>query len=962
MSSDNQSVEHMEKRLSDTSIRGDGPMDVQKSNGGANSDAPRLTTAQILEQKVQEVVDEEEQLPSSWAEQVSDEEISSTLENLKFLEGLSPGETSPRDDERVISPDIGDNKGKGPADKGSAVSPTTSPRLFSPTCMGGKTHPFFKNQRSSPGKKPDDRHADPNGGDWPDTGHSWDLSPDNKRPSKPRSPPDLNLKHESEGPTPSLLRKIIQTTSGLFENRGIFDKTPRRDLSVNTTDAGWEKVPVNQARSTRPKDGRGHAPTADLDTRTNGGPLPAPRDTTLLNKGEGRHVPGLKGEVPKRATPQHNGVIDTHKTDPGIGVSGTNRDREKEEPPHPDRQGEEGPNKNGGRRTAKPQNVNIDTAAGHTTTNGGRGDPNEGDLNKPQGGPASNTRSRSTPPLPPHDHKDKTGSPDLGGPPGVHTEKRATEKPNAISDTPRPHGNLQTGKGGTQRTDTLPKPHTPTREPLIYYSEVVARPTPSPAYCRFTMISTSNRFSALSELGDTGEKQGGQGREGEIEGEPIRRGDPSPTHHSPTSSHPSPHPSPPPPTTPPPHTAHTKPIDFDKTIKATHYKNKEIKLNHTTDPTNMVNLMIKIDTSNKRSVTLQEDTATPRGLLPPTAAALWRQSRNLLATATKTSVRADWLTNLNEGGIITPWAAGLAPLPSYCVDDPSLKADIIEIRQQAAIKIQERTSYHLHARSDRDRAHSAEVLATAERVSGEDPQVILSAVQTSANMVGRGKAELIRDLRERKAHLSQRQLTELDWLHFEKLGAPKIKTPSTPPQQTHSRASWKHGGTHDQEPEYDSPLTRVENQGNPHVSFGHHLGRNPKLNIFDEIEGAVGATQGEGNTSKKTLKFQFRNPDSSNQPTHFQNSQASGDETRQDWGGRGPTYRRNESNYQNTQTRGGGRGKRPREESRDRTHTHNQHSRGGRGRGRGRSRDSSQGGRDPPITEREWAILKALRQ
>ena len=57
------------------------------------------------------------------------------------------------------------------------------------------------------------------------------------------------------------------------------------------------------------------------------------------------------------------------------------------------------------------------------------------------------------------------------------------------------------------------------------------------------------------------------------------------------------------------------------------------------------------------------------------------------------------------------------------------------MRRAAAIRMQERTSYYLQVRSERDRAHSLEIMATAERVSGEDPQVILSAGQTSARAV-----------------------------------------------------------------------------------------------------------------------------------------------------------------------------------------------------------------------------------
>ena len=185
-----------------------------------------------------------------------------------------------------------------------------------------------------------------------------------------------------------------------------------------------------------------------------------------------------------------------------------------------------------------------------------------------------------------------------------------------------------------------------------------------------------------------------------------------------------------------------------------------------------------VDKTNKRQVSLQEET-TPRALLPPTAAALWRQSRNLLASAKKTAVQADWLENLNQDKIMTPWAAGLAPLLSYCLDDNHIKEEIVEIRKRAALEIQAKTSDHLREKSERDRQHSMRVLGTAEDVSGQNPAVIMTAIQTSANMVGRGKAELIKDLRERKTHLGQRQLTDADWLNIDKLTNPPTFSKAT---------------------------------------------------------------------------------------------------------------------------------------------------------------------------------------
>ena len=253
--------------------------------------------------------------------------------------------------------------------------------------------------------------------------------------------------------------------------------------------------------------------------------------------------------------------------------------------------------------------------------------------------------------------------------------------------------------------------------------------------------------------------------------------------------------------------------------------------------------------------------------------------------------------------------------------------------------------------------------ATAERVSGEDPQVILSAVQTSANMVGKGKAELIRDLRERKTHLSQRLLTEADWLHFDHFGAPRSKNPSTStstPTRPNPGNRWEEGSP-SRGLEFDSRLSKVGNQGKmTPLSFQHPPGKNNRPNIFEELDGEL---MGKTRQEEPPKKFQFRNPDP-NPPLNFPDSQSKDDADSQNWGGRGPTYRRNASPYYNSnQPRGGKKGKRPREESRDRNQSHQHNPREGRGRGRGaRGGHRDRRGGEGTLTNKEWAIIHTLRQ
>ena len=79
-------------------------------------------------------------------------------------------------------------------------------------------------------------------------------------------------------------------------------------------------------------------------------------------------------------------------------------------------------------------------------------------------------------------------------------------------------------------------------------------------------------------------------------------------------------------------------------------------------PQKFANLTIHTDNSNRRTVQFQEN-PTPKPVLPPAAAAMWRQSRSSLQTSVKASIRSEWLQNLYASEVVTPWAAGIAPLP-----------------------------------------------------------------------------------------------------------------------------------------------------------------------------------------------------------------------------------------------------------------------------------------------------------
>ena len=184
-------------------------------------------------------------------------------------------------------------------------------------------------------------------------------------------------------------------------------------------------------------------------------------------------------------------------------------------------------------------------------------------------------------------------------------------------------------------------------------------------------------------------------------------------------------------------------------------------------------LTIRLDESNKRTVKFQEDTTTPKPVLAPAAAAMWRQSRSSLQTLMKAGVCSELLSNLCKSDIATPWAAGLRPLPPYCREDQVLcKTISFNIRKKAALQIQQCTAAYLKEKDIREKETSrpTTLLIAAEKVSRDNPTALDNAIDITSSMVSPTKAALIRDLRERKSYLSQCQLTEKDRLNIDWIG------------------------------------------------------------------------------------------------------------------------------------------------------------------------------------------------
>ena len=178
---------------------------------------------------------------------------------------------------------------------------------------------------------------------------------------------------------------------------------------------------------------------------------------------------------------------------------------------------------------------------------------------------------------------------------------------------------------------------------------------------------------------------------------------------------------------------------------------------------------------------------------------MWCQSRSSLQTSVKASVRSEWLQNLYTSEVVTPWAAGIAPLPPYCIEDHDLCRDIADIRKRAALDIQTKTV---------EKKISTSLLVAAESISREDPLALENALNITSTMVG---------------HLSQCQLTIKDWANIDRIS--KLFThqfqgkenavedhPSPTAQSSHTGTARKHAHL---------PVRQHHGDGNNNYSTGN---------------------------------------------------------------------------------------------------------------------------------------------
>ena len=309
MSSDKPSLDHLNTNLRELSV-----MDTDKSADPAGAGPSRFSTAKLLEQKVQEIVEEQDQPSGAWGDQVSDTEISSTLENLKFLEGLSYDNSNLSVTDSIDTGNpvtaLETHQGGGETSNISGLK-----RLHSPNYVGGKVHTILKNggKLSSPLEINNDSQ------NWPNGDESWSPPPTQESKRRREEGPVLEETVQPPSPTPSLLRKIIQTTHDLFENNGLFEQKGKSGKHPKTPDNPASQKNVRWDANQNPTT-LARAETATRDVTKVG------HSSTNKNNGGGANRP--RGEPHPMGTiggPRHQIRVKTLPINRGLGQT----------PPHP---------------------------------------------------------------------------------------------------------------------------------------------------------------------------------------------------------------------------------------------------------------------------------------------------------------------------------------------------------------------------------------------------------------------------------------------------------------------------------------------------------------------------------------------------------------------------------------------------------------------------------------------------
>ena len=473
----------------------------------------------------------------------------------------------------------------------------------------------------------------------------------------------------------------------------------------------------------------------------------------------------------------------------------------------------------------------------------------------------------------------------------------------------RAHKHKHVGNNNKPQTATIKGTGTTvtTPPPFPSYGDKVKQTRPTPPWCKTTTISISNRFTVLDQ-------NWGDGGASKLDTE--SRATPTPRNDTRSKSQ-------------------------------NEIKNPNNKAPSTEEISfNLNNLVISTSVSNNaRSVSLQENQNPKSTLLPETSASFWRQSRSQLQTHVRADTRRDFLEDLSTSHIITPWAAGLAQLPPYCLEDDNLRQDLIRIRKQQALEIQLRVSQYLDQKAKTAKTNSVRLLKGAEEYAEGRTEALQTAIRASATMVGRTKATLIKDLRERKEYLSQRQLTDQDWLNFYKLGAEPYHFS---PEGEEEEGEWV---------ETRDPPTQRSPLQNTHKPIKFNFTRHPVDPPNPDRAPHKSAPPSQGNPRKRKNEdnprgYQGKTPHST---PNFQTTQPKGANQQQTWGGQGRAKAQKKGNHP-PQSKGGPYGRRPKGQN-----PKGQNPKGQNPKGQNR-RDRPQEGWDTTLTKKEWALVQAYRQ
>lgn len=171
--------------------------------------------------------------------------------------------------------------------------------------------------------------------------------------------------------------------------------------------------------------------------------------------------------------------------------------------------------------------------------------------------------------------------------------------------------------------------------------------------------------------------------------------------------------------------------------------------------------------SNVRCVFPPQDEEDESIMTSNSVDALIDQIKTLMTDSSKFSVRADYLSNMLDKDLFTPWTLTTQPYPPYIISNPKLLTKIREVRLSAARDIQLIAHSEFERQSLKLQAEGETLIKTVESMTTGKAAVSLEhKLNQTASSVGQTKATLQAQLENREVFLAERQPNARDWDTF----------------------------------------------------------------------------------------------------------------------------------------------------------------------------------------------------